>query len=579
MSAFVVPNVDEFRRLVQEGAQRRNDALRIYRPRPEQVPFHTSSAVERLVRGGNRSGKTVCAAAEVAAAALGQPLIGPDGKCLPLHYPPPPLTIWLIGFEQKHVARMGRKLFAPGLFRCIKHRRTGELRCWRGYSEEPDLADKTVPSPPFIPGRMIVGYREGYSWKEARGVAWEAKAEGVFSSVQLTNGTVLYAFPSSSEATIGDALDLIWIDEDVKDPAIIPELIARLADLRGRFIWSTWPRMKNKALRNMDKAAKEAKRDAAPDPFEINLKFSDNPYIPPDYRQKIIARWKQMGEAVWRARDLGEMTEGRALVFPTFDVDVHTLPTAGDRKSPLEDFLAKRDWEVPAEWTWYLGIDPGHTRQAAIPLVIPPPTMFPDCAIVPGEVFLEIADADDMAGVLAQRWSHVRWEAFVMDPRMGFQTAVGTSTKIIAHYEKAFAKHSLKCRSTDSHILFGLDNPTDRNMTIREWLAPQANGFPKLYLIRSETPQLQREFELYRKQVTRDDVKEKIIRENNDCIDALGYIVSYAPVWVDEYDDTTWHPPDVGNRVIQMLKQRFGLVQTPEKSISMGMGVAHPNYP
>ena len=43
-----------------ELAQRRIEALRLYEPMPLQEEFHTCVASERLVIGGNRSGKSAC---------------------------------------------------------------------------------------------------------------------------------------------------------------------------------------------------------------------------------------------------------------------------------------------------------------------------------------------------------------------------------------------------------------------------------------------------------------------------------------------------------------------------------------
>lgn len=577
MPAVKPQSPEEFSELVAERKRRRAEGLSLYRPRIEQVPFHTSTASECGVGGGNRSGKTVCCAAEVAGAALRKRIIGPDGEPLCYKYPRRPLVIWLIGFDQRHIARMGRKLFHAGLFRCVKDPETGELRMWKGYDEESELEKETVLSPPLIPARAIKGHKPGKSWKEASGVAWENKAMGVFNSVELANGTTIYAFPSSTEAAIGDAVDLIWVDEDVTNPGIIPELQARTADVRGRMIWSSWPRMSNDALQELHKSAMKVADELDPDPFWMNLTFSGNPFIPPKEREKKVRRWKEQGYAVWRARDLGEFQSDRVLVFPNFHHAVHCLPREDDRPpSDLERFLAENDWEVPGSWTWYLGIDPGHTRCGCVPLVIPPPSLG-DFAIVPGEVFLEVAEPNDAAAVLADRWPHVRWEAFVIDFRESRKSAGGTSTKTIEFWEEAFKKHCLRCRQTDHHITYGLDDHSARNMTIREWLNAREEGPSKLLLLRDETPQLQKEFGLFKKKVTKDDVKEDIIRKNNDCIDALGYVVTFDPVWVPEGEDDTWRPSQIADQMIHELEKQFSN-SPPDQGFSMGPGVAGSTY-
>ena len=88
------------KRIAEVSAERKrrgSEGLRLYRPMPSQLDFHASMASERIVRGGNRSGKSMSAFAETASAATGIPISGPDGNPLPYKYPTNyPLMIWLI---------------------------------------------------------------------------------------------------------------------------------------------------------------------------------------------------------------------------------------------------------------------------------------------------------------------------------------------------------------------------------------------------------------------------------------------------------------------------------------------------
>ncbi len=552
-----------FAAAVSERDRRQGEAMRLYRPRPEQMPFHCSRATERLVKGGNRSGKTVCAAVEVDSAALGVPIVDPGGGVLEHQYPAPPLVIWLIGFDERHIARMGRKLFKPGLFRCVKDPETGRLRIWKGFEEEPELADETVPAPPLIPKRMI----------KPGGWAWENKAKGVFSSCELTNGTILYAFPSGTEAAIGDAVDLIWVDEDVQNAEIIPELLARLVDVEGRFIWSSWPRVSNNALLKMHDAALKQAHLEEPDVFELNLTCSGNPYLPPKAKQRLIERWTELGDAVVRARDRGEFVTDAFLVFPTFNISQHGMPRDIEPDA-LEKVLAQHNWKPPIDWTWYLGIDPGHTHQAAVALVIPPDSVG-DFVLVAGEVYQEQADAEDLAAAVAKKWPDVRWEAFVIDLRAGRQTSMGLSTTVTSHYEEAFANRGIRCRQTGFHFVGGSDDIASRNMLIRRGLAPREDGTTRLRFMTDETRKLQEEFHLYKKRgVSYDDVREDVIARDNDVIDALAYIYSHDPMWREiEYDDD-WEPRDSIDRFLGKLRHRQ---EWPDESICMGAGAADRN--
>lgn len=551
---------------ILEMDRREQEALRLYRPRPEQMPFHVSSASERLVEGGNRSGKTACSSVEVASAALGQPLIGLDGKPLAHKYPKPPLVIWCVGFDERHIARMGRKLFKPGLFKIIQDENTGRWRTWKPWLVEDAAREAdTKPSPPLIPERMAP--IDGGGW------AWENKAKGVFSVCRLTNGTEFFAFPSGSDAMIGDAVDLIWVDEDVTNPDIIPELQARLADVRGKFIWSSWPRVSNDALYRMHERAMDEAHKPDPDVFAIRLKFSDNPYIPPEAKAKTIRSWQHQGDAVVRARDQGEFVTDLFRVFPQFNIDVQGMPRRTEEPDKLEQALASHDWTVPPDWTWYLGVDPGHTHSAAIPLVIPPPQIG-DYVVIPGEVYLENCDAWDMAEVLAQRWKHVRWEAFLIDYRAGRQTGMGLSTTTTEIYEKAFFEKGLKCVRTGHHFMWGSDDVAARNIIVRQWLVPRRDGSTKLRILTGECPTLAKHFRMYKKKVTKDDIKEDVVRRHNDTVDALAYAASHGVEWVPS-EDSDWEPHDPITRFLSKMK--MGRHDAPGDSFHMGSGAAPSN--
>ena len=174
-----------------ERNRRQKEALRLYRPMEKQAVFHNSSASERIVRGGNRSGKSMSAFAETASAATGIPITGPNGAPLPSKYPTDrPLLIWVIGYDQRHIGgTVYRMLFNPGAFRIIKDLKTEEWRVWRPWEkEDQDREDECKDAPPLIPKRLI----------NPQGWAWENKSERVFTVCRLRNGTEIHAFSSKA---------------------------------------------------------------------------------------------------------------------------------------------------------------------------------------------------------------------------------------------------------------------------------------------------------------------------------------------------------------------------------------------
>ncbi len=198
----------DFADAMAEMHRRKQEAIQLYRAMLTQVPFHLSTASEKLARGGQRSGKTTVCAVEVSSAILGIPVRGPDGKELPFLYPKGrPLLIWVIGFDEKHIGRIWHKLFGRTMFKVMRDKETGDLRPLQpSEAEDPACQDQIEMAPPLIPPRMVK------EW------GWENKAERAFTICRLHNGTEICAFSSGAEAATGDAVDIIWIDEAIKYP-------------------------------------------------------------------------------------------------------------------------------------------------------------------------------------------------------------------------------------------------------------------------------------------------------------------------------------------------------------------------
>src|SRR4051794_1929119 len=57
---------EEFKGVLYEIIRRKNEALKLFRPLPEQERFFASDCDERLAIGGNRGGKTTVTMVEVA---------------------------------------------------------------------------------------------------------------------------------------------------------------------------------------------------------------------------------------------------------------------------------------------------------------------------------------------------------------------------------------------------------------------------------------------------------------------------------------------------------------------------------
>lgn len=507
-----------------EKSRRQQEALRLYRPMNSQIDFHESCASERIVRGGNRSGKSMSAFAETASAATGIPITGPNGAPLPSKYPTDrPLLIWVIGYDQRHIGgTVYRMLFNPGAFRIIKDLKTEEWRVWRPWEkEDQDREDECKDAPPLIPKRLI----------NPQGWAWENKSERVFTVCRLRNGTEIHAFSSKAEPKQGDPVDLIHIDEDIEYSKHVAEWQARLSDRKGKLIWSVWPHSKNDALIQMSERATEQNNLDSPDVHEIVLKFSDNPYIDQDEKRKRIEAWQKKGADEVRARDQGEFVLDTMLMYPNFNIDDHGTPMEDPSQDDyIDDLLRQTNGEPPKDWTRYLVLDPGHAVNAVLFAAVPPPShLYPPMVVIYDELYLRQIDAYTVAEEVQKKAKGKIFESFMIDNRAGRQTPMGFNKTVKQQYSDAFSKKRLQSRQTGSQFLSGSDNVAAGVGLVREWLHIYPGKRSRLRVVRNKTPWLQREFVLYRKRMTRDEVHDEPVSKNDHLMDCLRYLASYNP--------------------------------------------------
>lgn len=486
-----------------EARARAQDALALFRAMTTQVGIIMSLAAQRLVRGGNRSGKSTICAVEVASAALRTPVIGPDGRPLPFKYPTNrPLLIWVIGLGEDHIGdTIYRLLFEPGVFHVIRDSATGMLRAWNP-NDPADIAREAerVPAPPLIPDRYI------------KDIAWTDKKRKVFARVTLHNGTEIRAYTSKGEVKKGDPVDLIWIDEDIENPKDIDEFSARLSDRKGRMLWSSWPQLSNPALLAMSDRAAAQRNLPKPDCQEWRLVFTANPFIDADEKRKRLDEW---GPDVARARDQGEFVLDTVLIYPEYSDSRHVSPPPANHEwDEIDRILAENKYVPPRTWTRRLFLDPGHGTTAVLLSATTPPELGNYIVFYDG-LYLHRCTPEGCAIATRQKIQGYRFYSYTIDYRYGRQHHPGNARpggepKTVREiYEEAFAAQGLRSETTGSSFLWSSDDVSAGLIAFRSLLIPQSNGRPRLRIVKHMLPEFVREIQLYRKHLTKDNADDK----------------------------------------------------------------------
>lgn len=505
--------------MLSEFQDRKTESLQLYEPLKIHEKFHASLAKERIIRGGNRAGKTTPVMVELARAVTNQ---DPYNK-----YPAKDGVVFLVGAKLQHLADVFyRKLFMKGAFRLIKDEQTKQLRAWRPWVDGYDQS-RLILSPPLIPSRFV---------KE---MVFEHRARKQVTYVSLTTGWEMMLFSSEAEPPVGTDIDLAIIDEDVKNDDWLGEMQARILDRNGKFIWSTLPYSRNTFLRDLCERCQDemAENPENPRAEEFVLRMRDNPYISPQAKEDARRQWEASGIAL-EMRDLGEFALNHYLVWPDFDIRVHGLdlekPThLGDGIDEREIPLLFPTKSIPQDWARYMIVDPGRSVCAVLFAVIPPPRLGLDMVLLEGELYIRNCTAEMFGQAVSRYLEHKSLMASIIDWHGSRSAETGSGITIAEQYSRALKKYGVKAQNTGHGFINGSDDIAAREQAVASWLAIRSNGTTKLRVLVGRCPQFQREISRFTRQM---DAKGNIKDQGDYRRDAhlmanLGYLAAYDPKW------------------------------------------------
>lgn len=507
-------------------AKLKMEALQLYHPLPAVEPFHASMAKWRVLTGSNRSGKTNAGAIEYARCV---------GQSDPYEKYPKTGNSLVVGLDGDHIAMMFRKLNEPGAIMMIRDEHTKlwrGVRCDPGNPTELDPYDEAYreqwrPAPPLIPARIV------------RHIAWEDRAKGIPRSVQYTTGWKTLFRSSEGKAPQGDHYNFLWIDEEISNEAFYTEGCRGLVGLSEsaqhmpRGIWTATPQTSNiQYLDLLDAASTDTEHVAA-----FKLLITDNPYIPPDEKQ---AFYDTLTEEEREVRWYGNPAMIGRRIYPHF--------------SPMSEH-GEEPFDIPSDWTRFCVLDPGRKHCG---------TIF--AAVDPDEKHVWIYDEFDLRNGDATRWAQqvfdrqgeMRFEAFVIDRRMGRQHPPGYPTTVAEYYHAALIAVGVQPRVAGPMYGFfpGSDDIAAREEAVLDWLrirgSDQYIGTPKLKVLRGQLPLL--ETQIRRAQMdTKNTNKRK--KGVEDVLVCLEYLAAFQPYYHTP-DPITKSPGDLVFEKFQAKQQR-----------------------
>lgn len=473
-------------------ADREFEALNLYEPLPFQERFHACMAAECVLVKANRAGGSLCGCVEDARAATGQ---DPYNK-----YPKENGILAVMGYGLQHIGRVLHKyLFRPGAFRVIKDEHTKAWRVYRpwpmdqiqnGHHGDLERKDESREAPPLIPKRMI------------KAVAWDSRAEYIFSRVDMKNGWTIMAFNTAGDPNQAQGFNanLVHIDEDTASPGWYREMVGRCAAVGGYLRWTALPHVKNAEMMNLLDRAEDQAELEKPDSVVLRASMFDNAYLPDDARRRAIAIWKSEGEDIFRQRAYGEIVLDNKLMYPNFSTEIHDAIKEKEPRLEIQRILTERGGEPPSDWCRYLAIDPGHTVCAVLFAAVPPPSLG-DHVVIYDELYLHNCTTEMFADKMREKCYDHAFQEFVIDAQGGRHADLASGIQPMFQYQNALEERGVRSIGTGSGFRHGSTNIDGRVGLLRTWLSIRADGTSKAMIVTKRCPNLVLEMRRFKKKM------------------------------------------------------------------------------
>lgn len=479
----------ELQSLLEEHASREMESLELFEPMPQQQAFLNSNHRIRIVRGGNRSGKTLITHVEAARILTGR---HPDKL--------PAGSFYLVGADEKHLGDpMWKKLAGWGPFKIIKDPITNKYRAFdfnRKYDREnPKLAK---PAPPLIPARFI----------PKDGVAWLKKRRLIPSQATFTTGWTAHFFSSNARPPKG--FDTNWglFDEEIEGDEWFPEMMRGLVDHGGRFIWGATPQAQTEKLFELHERANDPKESHKV--AEFVLRTMDNCHLGEEEKKDFH---DDLSPSERPIRLSGEFALSEIHVYPEFDAK----PDGPHGINPFR---------IPHDWTHYVVVDPGVQICGVLFAAVPPDDQF---VHIWEELYLRRADAEACAKATKHVLQDIVPEVIIIDHQMGRQTETGSGRSVEWYYAQEFKKAGVFSRALGNEFMWGSTDVTGREQALRKWLNIGRNGHARIRVHRRCENLI---WEMSKQRFKPKTNRSQRVRKHDHLVTCAEYLADYDPKWV-----------------------------------------------
>lgn len=287
------------------GFNASQNAIARYKPYPKQMEFHANLARERALVAGNQTGKTYCAAAEVAFHLTGEYPSWWEGKRFKRG------NHWLAGSESNELTKKGiqRLLFGRDV--------------------------KTMLGTGMIPGRLIVSSSMSHGGNEFFDTVKIKHCSGDISTIALKS------YEQGRGKWQADTVDGIWFDEE-PPLGVYTEGLTRTNTTLGPILLTLTP-----LLGNTQVISRFLGSEPTPNSAVINMTIDDALHYTAEQRKAIIDSYPPHER---EARTKGVPMRGSGAVFPITESSITCEPIV-----------------IPESWPQIVGLDfgIGHPTAAA----------------------------------------------------------------------------------------------------------------------------------------------------------------------------------------------------------------------